>query len=673
MGNRKALGVKYLLLGGLLFWISLVSGFYFFYHQNEVKKAVLALSSWLFDISLAIIIVTLAALWGDQLGRFLRVRYHSGWERLAFSAGLGYGLLATLVLLLGLSGLLYRWLLWLIVVLLAAAVWKEIKGLAPQCKRWWTRIAKGLSFHPDFQTLLLFFLGANLLLAIFLASAPPTDWDALVIHLVIPKVALREHGLSQPLEVPDLFSQKPLLEHMLFTLGMALRGDRIAKLIAFSFSLLTVGAIYAFGKRFCGPRVALLAVTIFSSIPVVVLISTFAYVDLGVTFYSFAALYALINWIQTEERGWLAISAIFGGLSPQVKNNGLFTLVVLGVGVFYAILRYRSRWKELVRSLSLFAVVMALTLLPWVVASLTLSGAPTPAWEQMQSKATPPSASLTELLLSLLRRVAIPWEMTIVGAQGKVAYDATITPLFLLLLPLWFVMKRKGEAINLLIVFSLVEFILWVANPVGPRLQSRLAMPIFPALSIISAYLFERLPELETPTFSLYGFSRLVLFLTLALHLIAQVSMAAFYDPWRYLLGQESRQEYLARILDEGISSDYYTAMSYLNDHLPPEARVGILWPEPRVYYCERAWVLSPLHLDDSPSEMLARLQEKGVTHLLVSKKGQEFYLYEEEASPETRDRRREYVKNLETLLSHHAYLVHNQGDSFLIYALADG
>jgi hypothetical protein len=234
-------------------------------------------------------------------------------------------------------------------------------------------------------------------------------------------------------------------------------------------------------------------------------------------------------------------------------------------------------------------------------------------------------------------------------------------------------MKRKGEAINLLIVFSLVEFILWVANPVGPRLQSRLAMPIFPALSIISAYLFERLPELETPTFSLYGFSRLVLFLTLALHLIAQVSMAAFYDPWRYLLGQESRQEYLARILDEGISSDYYTAMSYLNDHLPPEARVGILWPEPRVYYCERAWVLSPLHLDDSPSEMLARLQEKGVTHLLVSKKGQEFYLYEEEASPETRDRRREYVKNLETLLSHHAYLVHNQGDSFLIYALADG
>jgi len=673
MGNRKLLWVKYPLLGGLVVWIFLVSGFYFLYHQEEIKSALLALSGWLLDLSLAAIIVTLAALWGSQLGRLLGLRHHSGWERFVFSAGLGYGLLATLVLLLGLSGLLYRWLLWLIVVFLVAAVWQEIKRLPGQARRWYTTIVNGLSLRLDFQTLLLFFLGANLLIAIFLASAPPTGWDALVVHLVVPKMALREHGLSPPLEAPNLFSQKPLLEHMLFTLGMALRGDRIAKLIAFSFMLLTAGAIYAFGQRFCGPRVALLATTIFSSIPVVVLISTFAYVDLGVTFYTFTALYALINWIQTEERGWLATSAIFGALSPQVKNNGLFTLVVLGVGMFYAILRYRNRWKEIVRSLLLFAAVMALTLSPWVIASLNLSGAPSPAWQQMETKATPPAASLTELLFSLLRRVAIPWEMTIVGAQGKVVYDATITPLFLLLLPLWFVMNRKGEAINLLIVFSLVEFILWVANPVGPRLQSRLAMPIFPALSIISAYLFERLPEFEIRTFSLYGFSRLVLSLTLALHLIAQLSMAAFYDPWRYLLGQESREEYLARILDEGISYDYYSAMVYINKHLPPQVKVGILWPETRVYYCERPWVLSPLRLDDSPSEMLARLQEKGITHLLVSEKGQEFYLYEEEASPETRDRYREYIKNLETLLSQHAYLVHNQGDSFLIYALADG
>ena len=673
MGSRKPLWVRYLLLGGLVVWIFLVSGFYFLYHQDEIKNALLALSSWLLDLSLAVIMMTLAALWGGQLGRFLELRHHSGWERFVFSAGLGYGLLATLVLLLGLSGLLYRWLLWLIVVLLAAAVWKEIKRLSGQARRWYTTIVNGLSLHLDFRTLLLFFLGANLLIAIFLSSAPPTGWDALVVHLVVPKMALREHGLSPPVEAPGLFSQKPLLEHMLFTLGMALRGDRIAKLIAFSFGLLTVGAVYAFGQRFCGPRVALPAATIFSSMPVVVLISSFAYVDLGVTFYTFAALYALINWIQTGERGWLATSAIFGALSPQVKNSGLFTLVVLGVGVLYTILRYRSRWKEIVRSLLLFAAVLALTLSPWVVASLNLSGAPSPAWQQMETKATPPSASLVELLLSLLRRVAIPWEMTIVGAQGKVAYDATITPLFLLLLPLWFVMKRKGEAINLLIVFSLVEFILWVANPVGPRLQSRLAMPIFPALSIISAYLFERLPEFKTPAFSLYGFFRLVLFLTLALHLVAQVSMAGFYDPSRYLLGQESREEYLARILDEGISYDYYTAMIYINDYLPPEARVGILWPEPRVYYCERSWVLSPLSLDDSPSEMLAQLQEKGVTHLLVSKKGQEFYLCEEETSPETRDRRKEYLKNLETLLSQHAYLIHNQGDSFLIYALADG
>jgi len=672
MGNRKLLWVKYLLLAGLVVWIFLVSGFYFLYHQDEIKNALLALSSWLLDLSLALIIVTLAALWGGQLGRFLRLRHHSAWERFVFSAGLGYGLLATLVLLLGLSGLLYRWLLWLIVVLLSAGVWKEIKRLSGQARRWHTTIVNGLSLRFDFRTLLLFFLGANLLIATFLASAPPTGWDALVIHLVVPKMALREHGLSPPAEAPNLFSQKPLLEHMLFTLGMALRGDRVAKLVAFSFTLLTVGAIYAFGQRFCGPRVALLAAAIFASTPSVLVISSTAYVDLGVAFYTFLSVYGLINWLGTHNRRWLVTCAIFGALAWQVKDNGLFVLVVLFLGMAYDLVRHRDRWAEGVKSFLLLVAVIGLVVFPWLLSSMVLSGKPSPAWTELEAKATVPSSSLAGLPHKVLRTIVMPWEMTIVGAWGNPAYASTITPLFLLLLPLWFFIRPKDEAISFLIFFSLVEFILWAANPIGPYPQSRLAMPLFPALSVISAYLFERLPSLDLPAFSLYKLFRLVLLLLLGLHLVAQMGLAAFYNPWPFFLGRETREGYLTRILDQGISSGHYSALTYINEHLPADARVGIVWPERRIYYCERICIPSPFQADDTAEEMMIKVREKGLTHLLVSKKGQEFILSADFTIAENIPPRDRFVENSKTLLEEHFWLVHNEVDSFLLYALED-
>jgi len=672
MGNRKLLWVKYLLLGGLVIWIFLVSGFYFLYHQGEVKNALLALSSWLLDLSLAVIMVTLAALWGGQLGRFLRLRHHSGWERFVFSAGLGYGLLATLVLLLGLSGLLYRWLLWLIVVLLAAAVWKEIKRLSGQARRWHTTIVNGLSLRLNFQTVLLFFLGANLLIAIFLASAPPTGWDALVVHLVVPKIALREHGLSPPVEIPNLFTQKPLLEHMLFTLGMALRGDRIAKLIAFSFSPLTVAALYAFGQRYSKPQVGLLAAVIFASTPVVVITSSVAYVDLGVTFYTFLSIYGLINRLKTHNRSWLVTCAIFGGWASQVKNNGLFVLVVLFLGIAYDLLRHRERWAEGVKSLLLLAAVVGLVIFPWLLSSMALSGQPSPAWTQLEAKAAVPSSPFAGLPRKALRIIVTPWEMTIVGAWANLPYGSTITPFFLLLLPLWFFIRPKEEAINPLILFSLVEFILWVANPIGPYPQSRLAMPIFPALSVISAYVFERLPSLDLPAFSLYKFFRLVLLLLLGLLLVAQVGHTAFYNPGPFLLGEETREGYLARILDQGISSGYYSALTHINEHLPEDARVGVVWPERRIYYCERICIPSPFQVDDTAEEMMVKVREMGLTHLLVSKRGQEFLLNSDFAMAENIPPRDRLVENLKTLLEEHFRLVHNEADSFLLYALEE-
>lgn len=671
--RRKQLSflVKRVIVAGLVIWVFFVSGFYYFYHQLEVKRGLLALSNWLLDILLLAVVVTLSALWGHKVSHLLKVRFHSPLESVAFSAGLGYAIVATVILYLGLGGWLHQWTLWLLVGLLSLGSYREARTLAVKIKERLAELEGQLSLRLDFRALLLLLLGVNLFLAAILASCPPTEWDALAIHLVIPKVALAEGGLAPPETMPDLFTQKPLLEHMLFTLGMGLRGDRLAQQINFSFLLLIAMAIYSFSLRYSGPNTGFLAATIFVSVPLAFFISTVAYVDLGVTFYTFLATYALINWLQTKERSWLIFSAVFGALAPQVKNNGLFVLIFLVLGLAYGLLYHQKRWRERASTLSLFLVVMLLTLAPWLTGTIILSGKPSPAWSQLETKVASAPSPLAESS-HFVRYLLMPWEMTVIGIFGNVSYAGTITPLFLLLLPLWFTIRGKGEAIRTLMVFSLVEFVLWVANPIGPYPQSRLAMPFLPALSIITAYLLERSSSLNLPSFSLHRFLRLVTTLVLGLHLMVQMDMVALYDPWPFLLGQESRHQYLTRILDQGISSYYYSAISYINEQLPPTVRVGIVWPERRIYYCERICVSSPFQADDTAEEMMVKVRDRGLTHLLVSKKGQEFILDADFTIAENIPPRDRFVENLKTLLKEHFWLVHNEADSFLLYALED-
>jgi hypothetical protein len=110
--------------------------------------------------------------------------------------------------------------------------------------------------------------------------------------------------------------------------------------------------------------------------------------------------------------------------------------------------------------------------------------------------------------------------------------------------------------------------------------------------------------------------------LTLSLSLISQMLLTIGFQPGSYLVGSQSRTEYL----DQFISQDWHKAISYINKNLGPEASVLFIW-EPRSYGTQVPH--EPDVLFDNVSQLIQRygsaeamlegLQNEGVTHLLVN------------------------------------------------------
>ena len=652
-------------------WIFVVLGLYYWGHQASLKGPVIGLGRvlGLMIVVAALGVVALSGGW--FLSRLLRLPHNSLAEAIVFSLGLGMGLMALLTLALGFIGGLQPLVFWVITL-----AWTVL------ALPWLYRTLRRTAFEPQppaeplsrFDYFLLAVLGINLIAALQIALIPPIGWDALSTHLVLAQKALDARRL---LASPLL--NRPLAGHMLFIWSMALGGDGMPQLVSFWQSIVMVATVWVFGQRFWGRRAALLAATVLYSIEVLVLTATWPYVDLVTGLFSLLSIFALVKWQVGDEgrRAWLVVSAVMGVLAAHTKLNGLFVLPALALGAITGLWWQRQRIKAAATDIVLATLVGGLLDSPWRLLEKALSStATTDATKVLSMAAVAASHSLTaeSLWAQVGRYLAIPWELTILGQQGTAAFDGAITPLFLILLPLLLVLRRKRRVVLTLGMVGLVEFVAWLLVPRGYH-QSRHLIPTYPLLSLLTAYVIHRLPELDREWFSLSRFFRLVLILVLGIQTISMMTWREAYDPLPYLLGAENRTEYLVRHLNGGWSPGYYNVMQVINETLPQDSKVGILQPEPRVYYCQRDYVTSPFRGTRTAAEMATVAEKQGLTHLLVSWSGIAFYLdFHQDAGNE-----KEYQSwlsfsaRIDRFLADYAVLEHNEQDSFSLYRLELG
>ncbi|MCP4693575.1 MAG: glycosyltransferase family 39 protein, partial [Desulfobacterales bacterium] len=179
-------------------------------------------------------------------------------------------------------------------------------------------------------------LGAGLILSIIVLSwTPPVSRDALTHHLAVPKLYLEHGGIHEIPSIP--FSYYPMNLDLLYMIPLYFGNDILPKYIHFSFALLTCWLIFRYLKKRTSPVFALLGVILFLSLPVVIKLSITVYVDLGLIFFSTAALLAFLQWMENDYR-WreLLLSGLWCGLALGCKYNGLITLFLLSFFIPFA-------------------------------------------------------------------------------------------------------------------------------------------------------------------------------------------------------------------------------------------------------------------------------------------------------------------------------------------------
>ena len=646
-------------------WVFAIYAFYYWVHKpfSGANLAImLDIVVWLGLLLVATALGRLSRRWFD---------YSNPLEEVVFSAALGLGALSLLTFGLGLVGLFHRWLFWLLLVVLAVILYPQIRAIASQLRE-----GSILPTGTRLNRTLAIYLGFILILTFFRCLTPPTAWDSQVYHLTAPKLYLQAHRLPVDIDIPYL-GFPPLVE-MLFTAGLLLKGDIVARLIHYAYGFLTLLALFAFARRYINHKVAWLSMAIFYSVPSLVLISTWAYVDLGLIFYEFIAFYALMRWLEARDKRWLSLMAILCGLAMGVK----YTSVILPI-TFALIIALRARQeglKETAKALLFFGLLTIMVASPWYLKNFFSTGNPFypfffggTYWDEF--RAWWYSRAGTGLAFTAPWRLLIaPWEMTVLGIQGTERYDATIGPILLTVIPLLALVWRKitpeeRRVIGYALLVCLIQYLFWLYGVAQSALlvQTRLLFPIFALLALLAGYTVERLALLTRRAFSLQWFVTAVLLLALGLNALSSALQFISDSPLRHMTGFESKESYLTRHL--GL---YYTTVVYINENLPPSAKILFLW-EPRSYYCQRdCWPDALLdkfkHLTYKyhDAEGIAEyLHREGVTHLLLYQTGLE-YILEAQFDPITP----EDVATLAALQEDYLRLIHDEGGDYLLYEL---
>ena len=468
-----------------------------------------------------------------------------------------------------------------------------------------------------------------LIVEIVLGFLPPTARDELTHHLAIPKLYARA---GRVIEVPMApYAYSPMLLDMLFTPFVYWGYDFIAKHIHALFGFLTGLLIYAYLTRRLSRVYGLLGFVFFISTPAVLRLSHWAYIDLGITFYSTAALLSLLRWSEEREvRHWLVLAALSLGFALSTKPNGLLAALLLGLLFVLVIGRApRKPAGRLVSELALFAGVTLLPFMPWLMKNWHQTGNPFyPSFGNFfpaMSASAIDAASFVgfgvfekrQLLYgeTIWQILGLPLRVFISGQDDNPQYfDGVLTPVLLLFLP-WAFKGKWGEEKKLIALFGFGYFALALFLI---DMRIRYILPIVPALVLLLGYgIFNLYLSIKRP-FLLY----LTLRLFAAWHGTYLWGYVEDNRPFKYLMGSESREAFLLRALPE------HSAMRYVNEKVTSTAKIYLLFLGRRAYYCERdyfhdagelpAFLIGAIQKAKDPEDIGRILQSRNLTHLML-------------------------------------------------------
>jgi hypothetical protein len=552
------------------------------------------------------------------------------------------------------------------------------------------------SHQKSFKIGLVSLLSVLIFAVGFLAWVPPVSRDALTHHLVVPKLYLQHGGIY---EIPSIvFSYYPMNLDLLYMIPLYFGNDIAPKYIHFLFALLTAVLIFYYLQKRLGSQWGLFGALFFLSLPLIVKLSISIYVDLGLIFFSTAALVSLLKWIESRlQLKFFIISAISCGLALGTKYNGLIVLFLLTIFIPFIYISYSKKDSSTNTSANratpirlqlkavgfgaLFAAIALMVFSPWMIRNYVWKTNPIyPLYDNLFNRAisVPPNthydrqdpkpdrvsqqaseANLTRWSSFAIRKVIygeswwkiafIPVRIFFQGQDDNPRYfDGKLNP-FLFFLPfLAFIHLNKDPAPlrfeKKIFIFFAILFLLYAFSMSSIRI--RYVAPIIPPLVILATLGLHQLTTMVTnriktqPAWIGSGFVMFMITIILALNASYIWNQFRHVDPLSYISGRMSRDAYIAKYRPE------YSIYQYVNRHLPENAKLLGLFLGNRLYYSERDLIFGVsefkkiVNSADSEKKFLKELREKGFTHLIIR-----FDLFNQWANKQFDDRKKELIK----------------------------
>lgn len=500
-----------------------------------------------------------------------------------FSFAILIGIYSYLIFGIGLLGLLYRQAILSLTIVFFIFLIVLFKKQINHSTKFFTRsiLAKGIQGYSLHKLLFLFLFLLLIQAVVNLVGGlgPELGFDALWYHLTLPKLYVQNHNI---LHIPGsllYYSGMPKLTEMLYTSSLFFGNEIIAKLIHFSFGLLSCLALYFLSRKFFNKKLSIVAVIIFYSNLVVGWQSTTAYIDLVRVFFEVMALWAFINFVDKDtpyqprtrsilaKRMWLTESAVMLGLAISTKLlaiGSLFIFVALIMYRFYLKNKKDRDFKSLITNILVYLCISLLIPLPWFIFSFVHTGNPI----------FPLFSSLVKTgyninVLNPFNFLKEAWNLLISSADP-------ISPLYLIFFPLIFIYFRKfSKTLKFIGLYSLFAIFVWYLTPRTGG--GRFILPYLPAFSILAVQVIQ-IFEKKTEYRRLFVF--LIIFISLSSIIYRGAANTKFIP---VIFGKESKSHFLLSHLNFSFG-DFYDTDGYFSRNIKNSDKV-LLYGFHNLYY----------------------------------------------------------------------------------------
>ena len=476
---------------------------------------------------------------------------------------------------------------------------------------------------------------------------PPITRDALIHHLAVPKLWIRHGGYY---ETPWAdFSYYPMYINLLYVIPLSFKNNILPKMIHMLFGLGSGLLVYQYLRNRYDRQLAWLGFFIFISTPIVIWLSTSAYIDLGMTFFSTASVFALVKWRDKSYRDskWLYLSACCMGLAVGSKYNALIAWFITDLLLILVYVRDTKRQLSALKYAALFFFITLIVASPWFIKNYILTDNPFYPLFNTFFKAIHAPSQAPEILgkqmannsgefgffrfrgylygESFWETLLIPIRMFFQGDDLSYKYfQGRLNPILIVFLPFIFLNRKFGKDKFIFLAFSV--FFIFMAYFTTAK-QVRYIVPVLPFMTILAVMgiknLSDKFKEKASFPFKTLNVS---VFIIVALLLIPNIFYLKDHfnkiDPIPYVLGKETKDDFLKRHLL------HYEAVQSINANLPNDAVIYTMYLGRRGYYLEREYkndtsfgvnVIRKLVAGSgSENEFLEAMKPLGATHIFM-------------------------------------------------------